>query len=100
MRSRLLALAAAAPLLLAAATTAGPAEAAAAAARPCGTRAKPAAYTHVAWIWMENRSYTSVAGSSQAPYLNSLAAQCGLATNYHNLTHPSLPNYLGATSGL
>jgi hypothetical protein len=23
-----------------------------------------------------------------------------LATNYHNITHPSLPNYIGATSGL
>jgi phosphatidylinositol-3-phosphatase len=24
----------------------------------------------------------------------------GLAANYHNITHPSLPNYIGATSGL
>jgi hypothetical protein len=24
----------------------------------------------------------------------------GLAANYHNITHPSLPNYLAATSGL
>jgi hypothetical protein len=24
----------------------------------------------------------------------------GLATNYHNITHPSLPNYVAATSGL
>jgi phosphatidylinositol-3-phosphatase len=32
--------------------------------------------------------------------LNSLAARCGLASNYHNTTHPSLPNYLAATSGL
>jgi phospholipase C len=35
-----------------------------------------------------------------APYLNTLASECGLATNYHNVSHPSLPNYLAATSGL
>ena len=28
------------------------------------------------------------------------AAGCGLATNYHNISHPSLPNYVGGTSGL
>lgn len=72
----------------------------ASASRPCGTLASPPGYTHVIWVWMENRSYGSIIGSSQAPYLNSLAAKCGLATNYHNITHPSLPNYLAATSGL
>src|SRR5262249_16826677 len=35
-----------------------------------------------------------------APYENALANECGLATNYHNITHPSLPNYIAATSGL
>ena len=49
---------------------------------------------------MENHSYNAVIGSSQAPYVNSLAAECGLATNYHNVSHPSLPNYVSATSGL
>ncbi len=49
---------------------------------------------------MENHSYNTIIGSSQAPYINSLAAKCGLATNYHNISHPSLPNYVGATSGL
>jgi hypothetical protein len=49
---------------------------------------------------MENRSYSDIIGSPQAPYINSLATQCGLATNYHNISHPSLPNYVGATSGL
>jgi phospholipase C len=72
-----------------------------AAAGPCGTTATPHPYRHVIWIWMENHSYTDIIGNkSQAPYLNSLAAGCGLATNYHNTTHPSLPNYLAATSGL
>jgi phospholipase C len=50
---------------------------------------------------MENHSYSDIIGNtSQAPYLNSLATECGLATDYHNTTHPSLPNYLAATSGL
>jgi phospholipase C len=74
---------------------------AAAASRPCGTATAPHAYRHVIWIWMENRSYSDIIGNtSQAPYVNSLAARCGLASNYHNTTHPSLPNYLAATSGL
>ena len=49
---------------------------------------------------MENHSYSDIIGSPQAPYINSLASECGLATNYHNVSHPSLPNYVGATSGL
>jgi len=75
---------------------------ASAASGPCGTTTTaPHAYQHVIWIWMENHSLSDIIGNtSQAPYLNSLAAGCGLATDYHNTTHPSLPNYLAATSGL
>jgi phosphatidylinositol-3-phosphatase len=68
---------------------------------PCGTMALSSThYQHVVWIWMENHSYASIVGSAQAPFINSLASQCGLATNYHNISHPSLPNYVAATSGL
>jgi phosphatidylinositol-3-phosphatase len=68
---------------------------------PCGTRAEgSASYRHVVWVWMENKSYDSVIGSGDAPYLNRLASECGLATNYRNVAHPSLPNYVAATSGL
>jgi phospholipase C len=74
---------------------------AAAAPGPCGTAATPHTYRHVIWIWMENHSFGDIIGNrAQAPYINSLAAGCGLATSYHNTTHPSLPNYLAATSGL
>jgi phospholipase C len=59
----------------------------------------PATWQHVIWIWMENHSFSEIIGSSSAPYLNQLANQCGLATNYHAVTHPSLPNYIAATSG-
>jgi len=69
-------------------------------AGPCGSVAAPPAYRHVVWIWMENHSYGDIIGNkAQAPYLNALASECGLATNYHNVSHPSLPNYLAATSG-
>jgi phosphatidylinositol-3-phosphatase len=73
----------------------------AAASGPCGTGATaPATYDHVIWIFMENKGYTQIIGNtSAAPYENQLAGQCGLATNYHAVTHPSLPNYIAATSG-
>ena len=102
MRKLLISLAAAAVLPAAAVTIATQAAASpAATAGPCGTVTTAPAYKHVIWIWMENHSFTNIIGNtSQAPYLNSLASECGLATNYHNLTHPSLPNYVGATSGL
>ena len=72
----------------------------ASASHPCGTASKPGTIKHVIWIWLENHSYNAILGSSQAPYFNTLAKDCGLATNYHNVTHPSLPNYIAATSGL
>jgi phosphatidylinositol-3-phosphatase len=70
------------------------------AAGPCGTLTSAPSYKHVIWIWFENHSYSDIIGSSQAPYFTSLAGECGIAANYHNLSHPSLPNYVGATSGL
>ena len=48
---------------------------------------------------MENKDYSQIMGSSSSPYVNGLANQCALATNYHAVTHPSLPNYLAMTSG-
>ena len=106
MRTRMAALMAAVPLLLGstAAVTAVTGAAAmvspAAASGPCGTLTTAPAYKHVIVIMMENHSYNTIIGSSQAPYINSLATECGLATNYHNVSHPSLPNYIAATSGL
>jgi phospholipase C len=66
---------------------------------PCGTASRAPRFHHVVWIWMENKSYNDVAGSSAAPYENRLAHACGLATHYHAVAHPSLPNYIAATSG-
>ncbi|HSR23102.1 MAG TPA: alkaline phosphatase family protein [Candidatus Eisenbacteria bacterium] len=47
-------------------------------------------------IVMENRSSTQALAQ---PYLAALAGRYALATNYHAVAHPSLPNYLALTSG-
>jgi len=47
----------------------------------------------------ENHSQQQVIGNAQMPYLNSLASRYGLATRWNDLSHPSLPNYLGLISG-
>jgi hypothetical protein len=48
---------------------------------------------------MENKGYSEVIGSDQAPYINSLRRRYGVATNYFAVSHPSLPNYIALTSG-
>ncbi len=50
-------------------------------------------------IVLENHEYDAVAGSPEAPYINGLAARGALATNYHAIAHPSLPNYLALLGG-
>jgi phosphatidylinositol-3-phosphatase len=67
----------------------------------CGLhRSHPRHYDHVVWVLMENHSFGQIIGSPDAPYINSVADACGLATNFHNITHVSLPNYIGAVTGL
>jgi hypothetical protein len=48
---------------------------------------------------MENHSWSTVIANAAAPYLSTLAHECGTDTNYAAVGSPSLPNYLGATSG-
>lgn len=61
----------------------------------------PPRWEHVVWIFFENHSYDEIVGSADAPFMNhALIPRCGLATNYRDLTHPSVPNYIAATSGL
>src|SRR5229473_5587242 len=57
---------------------------------------KPA---HVVVVIEENHGYSQIIGSSQAPYINTLATQGALFTKSYALTHPSQPNYLGLFSG-
>jgi len=51
---------------------------------------------HIFVIVMENRSYSQAIASS---YVSKLAAEYAIATDYHGVSHPSLPNYLALTSG-
>ncbi len=51
---------------------------------------------HVFLIVMENRSYSQAISNS---YTAQLAAEYSVATDYHGVSHPSLPNYLAMTSG-
>ncbi len=54
---------------------------------------------HVVVVVEENHNYAQVIGSSTMPYLNSLANQYGLATQYYANTHPSIGNYFMMTTG-
>src|SRR6266705_7155798 len=56
-------------------------------------------FNHVFIVLEENHSYSSITGSTHVPYLNSLASQYGLATQYYANTHPSLGNYFMLTTG-
>jgi len=65
----------------------------------CGTKSSVPVIKHVIVVIEENHSYGDVVRSGSAPYLNRVIASCGLASNYHNLTHNSLPNYLALVGG-
>jgi len=53
----------------------------------------PPQFNHVVIVVEENTDYNDVIGGSSMPYLNSLAQQYGLATQYYANTHPSIGNY-------
>jgi hypothetical protein len=90
---------AAAAVMLAALTVSG-SSGAATARNPCGSAAgTPARVAHVIWIWFENHAASEIVGNSAAPRTTRLAGECGFATNYFAVAHPSLPNYVAATSG-
>lgn len=58
------------------------------------------AFEHIFLIVMENHAYSQIIGDTvHAPYINNLAQQYGLATQYTAVTHPSLPNYLALAAG-
>src|SRR5438105_5791924 len=56
---------------------------------------------HVFVIMMENTSYKALLspGNPNTKFIQQMAATDGLATRYFGVTHPSLPNYIAATSG-
>src|SRR5258708_10735572 len=55
--------------------------------------------SHLVVIVMENEELGSIIGSGDAPYINSLARRYASASDYHAVSHPSLPNYLALTGG-
>ena len=55
--------------------------------------------SHVIVVMEENRSFEQIIGSPAAPFLNRLSAHGTLLTDYHAVTHPSLPNYVALLSG-
>lgn len=57
------------------------------------------AFKHIFEIVMENKDYEEIIGNAHMPYINGLAKQYGLATNYYGIRHPSLPNYMALTGG-
>jgi phospholipase C len=54
---------------------------------------------HLIVVVEENHAFEQVIGSRKAPFLNRLAARGTLLTDYHAITHPSLPNYVALLSG-
>src|SRR2546426_2789670 len=66
---------------------------------PASTPHPPPPFRHVFILVEENRNYASVIGNPAMPYLNRLADQSGLATQYYANTHPSIGNYFMLTVG-
>jgi phosphatidylinositol-3-phosphatase len=56
-------------------------------------------FTHIIVIMFENHDYKNVIGSDTMPVFNQLAQQNVLLTNYHGVSHPSLPNYIALIGG-
>ena len=56
-------------------------------------------FTRVWVVVLENKGYDAIVGSADAPFLNSLIADYGLAEDLHGVGRPSQPNYLALFSG-
>lgn len=59
---------------------------------------------HIVVVIEENHTFSEIIGSTDAPYINSLANEGALLTQSFAVTHPSEPNYLvlfsGSTQGI
>ncbi|MGA9854715.1 MAG: alkaline phosphatase family protein [Gammaproteobacteria bacterium] len=54
---------------------------------------------HLVLVIEENKSYSTIIGNRDAPYINGLAKEGMLFTDAHAVMHPSLPNYVALFSG-
>jgi hypothetical protein len=57
------------------------------------------AYNHIFLIVDENHDYSQIIGNPNAPIINALAADYGLATRYTGVADPSEPNYVAMLGG-
>ncbi len=70
------------------------------ASTPAGDRVRSWQHpNHVVIVIEENKSYSTIIGNANAPYINALAKQGMLFTDMHAVMHPSLPNYVALFSG-
>ncbi|MGW4057921.1 alkaline phosphatase family protein [Amycolatopsis sp. NPDC004747] len=97
IRKRIFAALAAATLVTAGVVTATAVSGQSAAVRP--TAAAVPAFDHIVLVMFENKKYSSINGSSSAPYFNTLASQSAKFTSSFAITHPSQPNYVALFSG-
>lgn len=57
-------------------------------------------FDHVFVLFLENRDYDKVIGNTTDwPWLNSVAGEFALATQFRSVTHPSIGNYFMAMTG-
>src|SRR6184192_3810525 len=64
-----------------------------------GTPGPIPAVGHMVIVVEENSDYSDVIGNAAMPYLNGLAQQYALATQYYADTHPSIGNYFELATG-
>ena len=64
----------------------------------CKTASGVPLFDHVFLVVLENMSLNTF-GEGTTPNLDALRAGNAIATDYHGVSHPSLPNYIALTSG-
>jgi phosphatidylinositol-3-phosphatase len=57
------------------------------------------AFQRAVLVVFENKDRSTIAGRRAAPTFNAYARRYASLTDYHAITHPSLPNYLALVSG-
>ena len=64
-----------------------------------GSAVAEARFDHVYVIVLENHDFDDALSAERTPFLDRLAREQGLATQYFGVAHPSLPNYIAMVSG-
>jgi len=66
---------------------------------PIANTVQPSSRPRVYLVMFENQEYEKLIGNPHAPYINSLAQQYAVATNFYADTHPSIGDYFMLTTG-